>query len=235
MSRGPHPDDRRLFDGARLPALRRAVAEVSWLLGRGYSITTAVAAAGNHHQLEQRQRVALARAAASDVDRDRRLARLRPVAAAAGHALSIDGFNLLIALEVALGGGPLVRGREGALRDLAGLRGTYHIVDETPRAIDLVLAALAAAPPARVELLLDRAVSNSGRLKQLIIERAAAASFPCAVELVPDPDPILAGRDWVVSGDAVILDRSGPWVNLASEIVAARVPGAWIVDLATDA
>lgn len=234
MSRGPHPDDRRLFAAAQVSLLRRATAEVSWLLGRGYSIATAVAAAGNHHQLEQRQRVAVTRAAAGDLDRDRRRTRVRRAVEAAGQHLSIDGFNLLIALEVALGGGVLVRGREGALRDLAGLRGTYHIVEETGRALDLAGEALAVAPPARVEILLDRAVSNSGRLKQLIEERAAAWPFPCSVELVPDPDPILAARDWIVSGDAVILDGRGPWVNLAGEIVEARVPGAWIVDLSTD-
>lgn len=232
MSRGPHPEDERLFSAGRVPILRRAAEEVSWLLGRGYSIATAVAAAGNHHQLDQRQRVALSRACAGDADRDARIARRRLAADARGEALSIDGFNLLIALEVALAGGVLVRGREGALRDLAGLRGTYHLIDETGRAVDLVGAHLAQAPPASVEWLFDRNVSNSGRLLAVVEARAAAWPFPSTARVVRDPDPILAARDWVVSGDAVILDRCGRWVNLASEIVAAHVPAAWLVDLA---
>lgn len=231
MSRGPHPEDSRLFGAEQLAVLRRAAEEVSWLLGRGYSIATAIAAAGNHHQLAQRQRVALARGCASDAAREARLARLRACADARDQRLSIDGFNLLISLEVALSAGVLVRGRDTVLRDLAGLRGSYRTIEESARAIDLVGAQLSAHAPAHLEWLLDRAVSNAGRLKTLIRERARSWPFTVEVTLVPDPDPLLSARDWVVSGDAVVLDRCGLWINLASEIVAAHAPSAWIIDL----
>lgn len=233
MSRGPHPDDPRLFSGASLPMLRRAAEEVSWLLGRGYSPETAIAAAGNHHQLALRQRVAVSRSCSSDDARDRRIERCKASSQAAGQALHVDGFNLVIALEVALAGGVLVRGREHALRDLAGLRGTYHVTEETRPALELVGARLADMPPASVRFLLDRRVSNSGRLKALIESIAAAWPSAVSVELVPDPDPILAKLDWVVTADAMILDRCGRWVNLASEVIGSSIPQAWIIDLAS--
>ena len=36
----------------------------------------------------------------------------------------------------------------------------------------------------------------------------------------------------VASGDAVVLDRCGPWIDLGAEVVRASVSEAWIVDLA---
>ncbi len=232
MSRGPHPDDAQLFSAASLPILRRAAEEVSWLLGRGYSPETAIAAAGNHHQLALRQRVAVARSCSSDEARARRLVKRVASVHAAGKPLQVDGFNLVIALEVALAGGVLVRGREGALRDLAGLRGTYRVADTTRPALSLVGLLLERHPPSSMHWLLDRRVSNSGRLKSLVQDVGSGWSFPVTVELVPDPDPVLARLDWVVTADAMILERCGSWVNLASEVIAAHVPAAWVIDLA---
>lgn len=231
MSRGPHPDDIRLFAASQVPMLRRAAEEVSWLLGRSYSPETAIAAAGNHHQLALRQRIAVARSCSSDAARQRRLERRRPASDAAGQTLQVDGFNLVIALEVALAGGVLIRGREGALRDMAGLRGSYRLTPETEQAVALAGGHLASAPPKHVLCYLDQRVSNSGRLKALIENTAATWPFSVSVELVPDPDPILAKCEWVVTADAMILDRCGPWVNLASEVVEHHIADAWVVDL----
>jgi hypothetical protein len=160
------------------------------------------------------------------------VARRTEARAAQGSTLHIDGFNLVIALEVALAGGVLVRGREGALRDLAGLRGSYSVADQTAAALSLVGDYLRPCPPSAARFLLDQRVSNSGRLKTLIERIASPWPFPVAVELVPNPDSVLATLDWVVTADALILEHCGRWVNLASEIVAARIATAWIVDLA---
>lgn len=50
----------------------------------------------------------------------------------------IDGFNLIITLEIALSKGTLIRGSDGCIRDLAGLRGTYKLIDKTDYAIELI-------------------------------------------------------------------------------------------------
>lgn len=230
MHRGAHPDDERLFrGGAEVERLRRAAEEVCWLLGRGWNKEPAVRAVANHHLLEERQRVALARGCCTDEQAQRRAAKALPFPALRGRDLSIDGFNLVIALEVALGGGVLVRGRDGGLRDLAGLRGSYHLVAETEPALAAVRATLEEAGVASVRWLLDRPVSNSGRLKGCI----AAAGGPGhdRVELADDPDGLLRVESGVVSADAVILDGCGSWVNLHALVIERHVPGAWIVAL----
>jgi hypothetical protein len=231
MSRGPHPDDSRIFSKDSIGRLRCAVEEVSWLLGREYSPESAIAAVGNHHQLELRQRVAVSHSASSDKAKQDRLSRCRSAIQAQGCELQIDGFNLIIALEVALCGGVLVRGREGALRDLAGLRGSYRVIDKTDASLNLLGTFLEKHKPSKLLFLLDQSVSNSARLKSLVLQKAKEWSFLVEAQLVPDPDPILAQRSWIVSGDAMILHKCGLWVNLASEIIAELVPSAWIVDL----
>ena len=227
--RGPHPDDARLFGEGALAVMRRAAEEVCWLMGRGWSRESAVRAAGDHHLLEQRQRVALGRGCCSDADAQARRARALDWEVVRGRTLRIDGFNLVIAVEVALGGGALVRGRDGGLRDLAGLRGSYHTVEETDRALALVRATLEEAGAGGAAWLLDRPVSNSGRLRSRIL--ATGGPGTQQVDLVDDPDAALIGTEDVVSCDARILDGCRSWANLHAWTIARHVPAAWIVEL----
>ncbi|MDO8540631.1 MAG: DUF434 domain-containing protein [Opitutaceae bacterium] len=122
--RGPHPEDAKLFAPAAVPALRGGYADLCWLLDRGYAMTSALELVGNRFSLRQRQRLALARCACSEEQRRRRAAHELPAGALAGAELWLDGYNLLISLEAALGGGVLLLGRDGCVRDLASLHGT---------------------------------------------------------------------------------------------------------------
>ncbi len=227
--RGPHPDDARLFAAAALARLRAAGEELSFLLSRDYPIESALGLVGNHHQLDARQRLALQRTQCGEAALAQRLARRLDGGALRGQPLLVDGFNLVITLEVALSGGLLLAGREGALRDLAGLRGSYRLVQETERALALLDAALGELGPSSVRVLLDEPVSNSGRLRQRLL--AVVRSVPIEVELLPDPDAALVGGERVASADGAVLDACRSWFNLAAWIVARQVPQAWVVRL----
>lgn len=228
--RGPHPDDPTAFGDAALPTLRRAADELRWLLGRGYPLPSALGTVGNHHQLTERQRMALSRTCAAPnaaVERARR--RLEPNTLRGGE-LHIDALNLIIGLEVALAGGPLLRGDDGTLRDLAGLRGSYHVLDETRSAVRLIQASLRALAVSSVQWWLDAPVSNSGRLRALLL----ATESSWSATLVPDADRALEGRAQVVSADALVLDRCQTWFDLGSLVVDAHVPSAWVIDLCAE-
>jgi hypothetical protein len=231
--RGRDPADQALFAPAQLAVLRTAVAELSWLLGRGYSQNAAVTLVGDHHSLKARQRLAILRSAASDGDRDARQARRIAVAQVRGQSVAVDGLNCLITVEAALSGGLLLRGRDGVLRDLASVHGNYRLVAETEPAIAALGQVLAAAEPTAVHVFLDRPVSNSGRLRALMETMASGAGWPWQVSLVDNPDrAILARAGWITaSGDAPVLDRCGPWVPLADAAVAAVAPSAWLIEL----
>ncbi len=120
--RGAHPEDGRLFAVDRIPALRAATADLSWLLTHGYALTSSLKLVGDRHGLTERQRVAIARAACGDAERDRRQAICLDLAHLRGADLIIDGFNLTITIEAALGGGVVLLCRDGCVRDLSSLR-----------------------------------------------------------------------------------------------------------------
>lgn len=233
--RGRDPTDEGLFAPGNLPVLRTAVAELSWLFDRGYSQNAALALVGDRHSLRARQRLAVLRCAASDRDRDARRARRVEVAQLRGGAVVVDGFNCLITVEAALAGGLLLRGRDGVLRDLASVHGSYRLVAETEAAVEALGKILAAAAPAAVRVYLDRPVSNSGRLRALMRTKATQASWPWEVLLVDNPDREILGLGdpgWITAtGDSHILDRCGPWLPLADATVAAAAPAAWLIDL----
>jgi hypothetical protein len=230
--RGPHPDDRVLFAPDRVPVLRRATAELSWLLGRGYATTAAIRLVGDRHQLTARQRLAVKRCACSDAERAARAARRVPPAALQGASLWIDGFNVLTTVEAALAGGPLLRARDGAVRDMASMHGSYRRVAETAPAIEAVAERLADRGVRRVRWLLDAPVSNSGRLRGVIEEHARGRGVDWEVDVVDDPDPILVAADAIVaSADSRVLDGAARAWPLARDVVDHLDAEIWWVDL----
>lgn len=225
--RGPAPGDAHDFGDAAIASLRTAVAELSWLRTRGYSEPASLKLVGDRHQLTERQRKAVQRCACSDASRDRRLATRRELGSV--DAILIDGFNCLIATESALSGAPVFRGRDSALRDLAGVHGTWRRLAVTDQAIRAMAALLTGHHS--VEWLLDRPVSNSGRLRAAQLDNSAELGLDWKVEIVDDPDAVLLEvRSTVATSDARILDGCVQWVDLPG--VVANRGSAWIVDLA---
>jgi len=231
MRRGYDPEDERWFSEAAVDRLRLAQQECRWLLDRGYPFSSVIKLVGDHHQLSVRQRSALQRATAPSSEIERRLSSQLSREAAAGHLLSVDGFNLVITLETALSGSVLILGADGVLRDLAGLRGTYRVIDQTGQALHLLGQTFSRLHVSGVCFYLDAPVSNSGRLRQAIFEHADSWDLPVSVELVPNADVLLQDGDYVVTGDSVILNQCRSWLNLAAEIVKVDMKEAWIVRL----
>jgi hypothetical protein len=230
--RGPDPRDARAFGPEAWPALRTAVGEFSWLLGKGYAPVSALKLVGDRWSLTERQRMAVLRSSCSDEALARRACRRVEPEEVAGEPVAVDGFNVLTTLEAALGGAVVLVGRDGCLRDIAGVHGTYRKVEETRPAVALAAETLAALGVAGCTWYLDRPVSNSGRLGTILLDAAAAGGWDWRVEVVNDPDPVLAASEAVVaSADSVVLDRCGRWLNLARLVVAEKVPGAKLVDL----
>ena len=232
--RGYDPDDDQLFSHTACLVLLTAQEEIRWLLNRGYPMGSVTELVGSHYQLTTRQRMALQRATATDRQIQARRKSLLPAESAGLGTVLIDGFNLIILLEVALSGGLLILGSDGVLRDLAGLRGTYRILAWTDQAIGLIGQSLASLHVPEAVFYLDQNVSNSGRLKQLILSHAPEWPFPVRVELVPNADTCLGQKERVVSQDSFVLDACTSWLNLSGTIVAQSIHSARIIPLAPE-
>jgi hypothetical protein len=230
--RGPHPEDARLFAPDQVAALRAAARDLSWLLAREYAIPSALKLVGDRHGLEARQRLAVARCACPPKLKRQRLRRRRQPQQLAGQPLWIDGFNVLTSVEAALSQGVLIRGLDGCLRDMASMHGSYRQVEETQSAIQLLGRILAQSQIRPCRWFLDQPVSNSGRLRAMLLDAAARQGWEWEVELVPNPDPILAAAECcVATSDSQILNQVRCWIGLVDLVIRQEITQAWIVDL----
>lgn len=226
--RGQHPDDERLFSETMIPGIRRAVSDYSLLLSKGYAEKSSLKLVGDRFALTERQRLAVMRNSCSDEQLAGRGSRKIEISEVGGKAIAIDGYNILITIEAAISGGLIFRGRDGCLRDLASIHGTYRRVSETQPAIEVIGGFLRQTGVADALWLLDSPVSNSGRLKMILREH----NPDWQVELVTSPDAVLIkGEQIVASSDSVVLDKCRRWVDLAGEIIKNRLPKAKIIDL----
>ena len=228
VRRGFDPMDDILFGRKSLEKLQTAAQELTYLINRRYDLKSASTVVCNHHLLAERQRLALARIVSTDAalaNREQKRLKTAP------SSLFVDGFNTIITLEVALSGSILLQGMDGTIRDLAGLRGTYRIVDKTEMAVHLLLQQFQTLGVRRATIYLDQPVSNSGRLKSFLLDEAAHYPVELQVELLPAVDGALEGMKHVVSSDAIVLDKCRSWFNLNREIITTAIPNAWIVRL----
>jgi len=230
--RGAHPQDGDFFAAGQLPVLRTAASELSWLLTRGYSMKGTLKLVGDRYTLTDRQRLAISRAACSDQSKEQRARTLISSDDVAGKDLIVDGFNLLITIEAALSRGLLIICRDGCIRDLSSVHGSYRSVDETERAIKLIGEAIKTLQPISVRWMLDRPISNSGRLAKRIRDAARREEWNWTVEVVFNPDAeISASERIVISSDSHVLDESARWLNFNSLLIEKQLDQSWLIDL----
>ena len=219
--RGFMPTDERDFSLTSLEKLQTAAEEVFYLISRGYPTTPTTRFVGDHYQLSERQRLALARSVSplqSVLSR-----RSRQVTDIKDQTIYIDGFNVIIGLEIAFSQSMLFRCLDGTVRDLAGLHGTYRLIPQTDLAVKALLGALDELGVSRAVIYLDKPVSNSGRLKQRIYEFSENIKFDLDV-FVEDPvDAILKTKPLIATGDAIILDECDKWFSLAEYAISKAI------------
>ena len=84
----------------------------------------------------------------------------------------------------------------------------------------------------QVRWLFDRPVSNSGRIRGLVLETADQQSREWSVDLVDNPDPILKqSSEIIATADSAILDAGPRWFNLARYVIETSSDAARVVDL----
>jgi hypothetical protein len=230
--RGPHPKDLDCFSDRWIPLLQSAVADLSWLLGRGYSDRASLKLVGDRYALRDRQRKAVQRCAASAAACEERATKRIDPTALAGETVVVDGYNVLLTIEAALSGGLILLARDGVFRDLAAMSAHYRRLHATEPAIRLLADYFTSSRCEQVIWYLDRPVSNSGRLKRLIQETVANRRPAWRVDLTDRTDRLLMrSPDVVASADSAVIDGCRRWINLARLVVESAIVDAWIVDL----
>lgn len=232
--RGANPQDGKDFAANQLGKLKTAVNELSWLLSHNYAMGASCCLVGDHYQLTSRQRMAITHVVCTNKQTEKLQEKQLPVTALKNQIVLIDGFNLLITIETALGGGVIFNCSDGCYRDLSAVYGSYRIVAETRPALEQVGKTLEQVSPEKVVWLFDRPVSNSGRLAGVVREVAEEHNWSFKAELTDGTDSLLArSTHTVITCDSAILERTGSWCNLACATITQQIPDAWVIDLTT--
>lgn len=222
--------DEKEFSGTWLEKLFHASEELHYLLNRNYKMKNLKVFIGNHYMFSERQRNALARMVSSADDvilrKDKEITDTTNLT-----EVNIDGFNTIITLEVALSGSPLLLCMDGTIRDLAGLRGTYRIIEKTNIAVQLILNWLDSKKIQKATIYLDAPVSNAGRLKTLIDEMSKKHSVKIDIQVIHDVDRVLEKLPYVISSDAIILNHCISWINMNKDIIKNDIKDTWCITL----
>jgi len=228
--RGYLTTDEKEFNSMSQTLLRKAQKDLLYLLEQGYPIKNASTFVGNHYLLSERQRLAVVRATTTN-----QIIELRQNKQIKDETICkkfvLDGLNIIITLEVALSEGTLLRCMDGTIRDLAGLRGTYRLIDKTDTAILLIGDKLKQWKCEEAIFYLDAPVSNTGRLKMRIFELLGGYPYQTKVELVNNPDAILEKMNCVITSDAIILNKCLGWLNMTEVIIKEIIPSVSYIDL----
>ncbi len=230
--RGQHPADKQLFTEKSIPLLRTAVQDFSWLLSRGYAPNASLKLVGDKFRFKERQRMAIRRCGCDEASIQKIEARQCQAAEIKGRHIQLDGFNVLIIVESALSGGLILKGMDHCYKDLASIHSTYRRVNETVTAIELIGESMQSLGLASAKWYLDQPVSNSGRLKVMLLEVAAKKGWNWEVELVYNPDTtLIANGELVASSDNFVIQEATAWFNLTGWIIDHHLPESQVINL----
>ena len=234
IRRGFSPTYEQEFSDLAVYKLTLAANDLEYLLDRGYSVIAACDLVGNRYQLTRQQRHAVKRVTDAKSAYKNRKHKEMTYQSLTGHHLHVDGFNTIISLETAISRSPVFLARDGTIRDLAGLRGSYRIIDKTKIAIRHICKHLESAGISRLSFILDQQVSNSGRLAKLIreeTEKNIDIAYLVDVIVTRQVDQKLQKLALVSTSDSAILDRCQNWYNLTASIIETQIPEAWVIKI----
>lgn len=221
-NRGKNTGDDVLFGSEKqLEKLRSAVQDMEYLLSRKYAERAASELVGNRYRLKTRQIQAIRGAAASELQIQNRKSKELQLQDLQDKTIYLDGFNVLILLESLFSGAYVFQGTDGCFRDLSGVHGTYKRVQQTQQSIEQVASFFKKSGAAELVWIFDQPVSNSGRMKQMIMDFALENHLNWSGALEFNPDKFLVDNaEIAVSSDAWILDYCKSWFNLVGFLIA---------------
>lgn len=142
------------------------------------------------------------------------------------HELETQLVKLLVLIEHVVSKS-MVSGRRNKLGSPA--LGKFFL--DTPLSKNTALEILR---PESAEWLLDRPVSNSGRLARQIRDLSIEHGWAWSVRTAFNPDAeILSADEIAVTSDSGVLDKAARWINLKDYLVREYLPQSWMIDLRT--
>jgi hypothetical protein len=210
----------------RLPFMKpmqsffEAATDFRHLLARGYPRSAALTLVGNRYTLDHTTRQLLHRGVFAPEIAAARRAKLRRLRDLPGLPLALDGHNVLISLECACRGLPLVAADDGWIRDVGQVSRAFKVSPETDHVLSLLGDYLAQHQSGPLKVFYDAPLGFSGELARRTAEVWAARGLRVQAQAVPVPERELAGfQGAIATSDTALIDAHEPVVDLAGEII----------------
>ncbi len=204
--------------------LQEAASDFRHLLNRGYPRKPVLELIGNRYHLSYDQRHLLHRGIFSKLDARTRKAKQITLKGLCHQELAIDGYNVLITIEAALSGRPLILSDDGFVRDISGLSGNFKKTGLTDEAIDFVLNLLEKARPAHTLFLFDSPISRSGLLAKEVRKKLKDRALFGDAQALKVPEKVLLGfKGIVATSDTAIIDQATEVLDLAGHIIRSQI------------
>jgi hypothetical protein len=221
-----------LVGRANLRDLQKAAEDFRYLLNRAYPRKASLELVGNRYGLTFDERHLLHRGVFSDADSVTRHKKIISPKAIRNQDLAIDGHNVLITIEAGLSGRPFILADDGFIRDISGLSGSFKKTEMTEKTIRLIVTFLKKWKPRHTLFLFDAPISKSGVLAQELRASLKKEGIPGDALAVKVPEEILIGFQGVVAtSDTAIIDRSERVIDLAADIIRAKIGSMSLVKL----
>lgn len=224
-NRGKEAKDDFFFGSPKFKeTIKEALMDMNYLLTRAYSEKNALAVVGTRYKLASRQQKAVQGMSASNEQLAIRKNKEVPLDILENKILIIDGFNILILLESTLSNAYIFKGQDDCYRDLSSVHGNYKTVNQTDKAIDLVLLFYNESKLYQLVWIFDKPVSNSGRIKAKIEAKAKEQNVNWKVILEDNADEAIVNTNEIVaSSDGIVLDKAVNWFNLATYLIETKI------------
>jgi len=209
---------------SKLKDIQEPAEDFRYLLNRQYPRKAALELVGNRYGLTFDERHLLHRGIFSNSNSKSRRKKLIAIKDVRNKDLAIDGHNVLITIEAALSGRPLVLADDGFIRDISGLSGSFKKTEGTEEAVQLIIGVLKKWKPRHTLFLLDAPISMSGKLAKEIRDRLRQANLTGDAKAVKVPEKILIGFPGIIAtSDTAIINQSTKVLDLAGYIITKRI------------
>jgi hypothetical protein len=219
------------MSGLNDATLHLAAADFLYLLDHTYPRSASLQLVGNRYDLDGLHRHLLHRGVFAREESKERRSRILSPDRLVGARLLVDGHNVLITVESALAGRPLIAATDGVIRDVAGISHRYHISSLTHEAIDSTLLLLKVYPPRETLFLLDAPIRQSGELAALLRVGLKNLGLPGDAQTVKVPEADLVVPHAVVAtSDSAVLDRAKQAVDLTGAVIRSLGRALQMID-----
>ena len=202
-----------------------AAQDFRYLLSRGYPRLGALTYVGNRYQLPKQDREIMGRGVYPGHEALARRKRLLPPDRIARRAVAVDGYNVIITLESAFYGRPLIECDDGPIRDASWVSNSYRASDVTDQVLEMIMDHLRGLGALSIVFLLYSSMSMSGELAMHINAMLSGRDLMGRAQALPNPAKELAEFPGIVAtSNSVLIERVAEPFDLAGHIIRREMP-----------